>query len=103
MFGHLSICKQNYTYTKLKCLKFNFALNDPKRVDRPYNKPTNQPTNQPINKSKNENSFMLKEARPRRYPTETMTDADYADDLVLHVHVLAHHMRATAGESRKNP
>ena len=45
---------------------------------------------------------MLKEARPRRYPTETMTDADYADDLVLHVHVLAHHMRATAGESRKN-
>ena len=30
-----------------------------------------------------ENGFTLKKARSRWYPTETMTDADYAYDLVL--------------------
>ena len=34
---------KNYTYTKLNCLKFNSALNNPKKVDTPLNK-TNQPT-----------------------------------------------------------
>ena len=31
----------------------------------------------------NENGFTLKKFRSRPYPAETMTDADYADDLVL--------------------
>ena len=26
---------KNYTYTKLKCLKFNSALNNPKGIDTP--------------------------------------------------------------------
>ena len=30
-----------------------------------------------------ENGLTLKQARSRRYPAETITDADYADDLVL--------------------
>ena len=30
-----------------------------------------------------ENGFTLKKARNRLYPAETITDADYADDLVL--------------------
>ena len=30
-----------------------------------------------------ENSSKLKEARSRQYPAEPITDADYADDLVL--------------------
>ena len=30
-----------------------------------------------------ENSFTLKKIRSRRYPAETITDADYADDIVL--------------------
>ena len=34
-FWLLTICKKKYTYTKLNCLKFNSALNDPKRVDTP--------------------------------------------------------------------
>ena len=34
-----------------------------------------------------ENGFTLKKARSRRYPTETMTDADYADDLPLLAHI----------------
>ena len=33
-FWHLTVNK-NYSYTKLSCLKFNSALNDPKRVDTP--------------------------------------------------------------------
>ena len=31
---------KNYTYTRLNCLKFNSALNDPKTIQ-----PTNQPKN----------------------------------------------------------
>ena len=31
----MSKTKKNYTDTKLNCLKFNSALNDPKMVDRP--------------------------------------------------------------------
>ena len=30
-----------------------------------------------------ENGFMLKKKRSRRYPTKTITDADYADDIAL--------------------
>ena len=30
-----------------------------------------------------ENCFILKKARSRRYPTQTITDADYADDRAL--------------------
>ena len=30
-----------------------------------------------------ENDFTVKKARSRQYPAETITDADYADDLVL--------------------
>ena len=30
-----------------------------------------------------ENSFKLARERSRRYPTQTITDADYADDIVL--------------------
>ena len=30
-----------------------------------------------------ENGFILKKTRSIRYPTETMTDIDYADDLLL--------------------
>ena len=30
-----------------------------------------------------ENGFTLKKARSRQYPTETITDADYADDIAL--------------------
>ena len=30
-----------------------------------------------------ENGFTLKKARNRQYPAETMTDTDYADDLVF--------------------
>ena len=30
-----------------------------------------------------ENSFTLEKTRSKRYPAETMTDIDYADDLVL--------------------
>ena len=30
-----------------------------------------------------EEGFTLKKARSRRYPAQTMTDADYADDLAL--------------------
>ena len=30
-----------------------------------------------------ENGFTLKKTRSRQYPAETMTDADYTDDLVL--------------------
>ena len=36
----------------------------------------------PIDQIK-ENGFTLKKARSRWYPTESMTDADYADDLLL--------------------
>ena len=31
----LTFVNKNYTYTKLNCLKFNLALNDPRRVDTP--------------------------------------------------------------------
>ena len=30
-----------------------------------------------------ENGFTLAKARSRRYPTQTITDADYADDIAL--------------------
>ena len=30
-----------------------------------------------------ENGFTLEKARSRRYPAETLTDADYADDIPL--------------------
>ena len=30
-----------------------------------------------------ENGFTLEKARSRRYPTQTISDADYADDIVL--------------------
>ena len=44
LFWHLTFCDQNYTNTKLNCLKIDLALNDPKRVDTPWNQPINQPT-----------------------------------------------------------
>ena len=31
----------------------------------------------------NENGFALEKARSRRYPVQTITDADYADDIAL--------------------
>ena len=34
-------------------------------------------------KRSNKNGFALKRARSRLYPTETVTDADYADDQAL--------------------
>ena len=33
---------------------------------------------------KTENGFTRKKTRSRRYPAETITDVDYADDIVLH-------------------
>ena len=36
-----------------------------------------------------ENSLSLKKARNRRYPAETITEADYAYDLVLLANALA--------------
>ena len=36
-----------------------------------------------------ENGFALKKARRRQYPAETITDVDYADDLVILVHTPA--------------
>ena len=30
-----------------------------------------------------ENGFILKKTKSRRYPAETLTEADYADDLAL--------------------
>ena len=35
-----------------------------------------------------ENIFTLKKARSRRYPTETITDSDYADDIAIFVNTL---------------
>ena len=37
-----------------------------------------------------ENDFTLKKTKSRRYPTETMIDVDYADDLALFTNILAH-------------
>ena len=36
-----------------------------------------------------ENGFRLKKTRNRRYPAETITDADYADDQELHANTPA--------------
>ena len=33
-----------------------------------------------------ENGFILERARYRRYPAQTITDADYADDIALLAH-----------------
>ena len=51
-----------------------------------------------------ENSFTLKKARSRRYPAETNTEADYADDITLLVNTptqaesLLHSLDKTTGE-----
>ena len=45
-----------------------------------------------------ENGFKLTKKRSRRYPTETITDADYADDIALLASAPAHSLqRAAAG------
>ena len=50
-----------------------------------------------------ENSFILKKARSRLYPTETITDADNADDIELlantsaQAEFLLHNLEQTSG------
>ena len=46
-----------------------------------------------------ENGFNLKKVRSRRYPSETITNADYADDLALpaNIHTLLHNLEKAAG------
>ena len=56
-----------------------------------------------VNRSKKENDFTLKRTRSRQYPTETLIDADYADDLVLLANIpdqtksLMHSLEQAAG------
>ena len=50
-----------------------------------------------------ENDFTLKKARNRRYPTESLTDIDYADDVALltnrpvHAEFQLHSLQQAAG------
>ena len=51
-----------------------------------------------------ENGFMLKKLRSRRYPAQTITDADYADDIALLANTLTqaesllHSLEQAAGD-----
>ena len=49
-----------------------------------------------------ENGFKLTKERSRRYPAQTITDADYADDKVLysHMHIHLHTCRKNHNDTR---
>ena len=56
-----------------------------------------------------ENGFILKKARSRRYPAQTITDADYADDIALLANTpvqaesLLHSLEKAAGSWQHRP